>query len=1475
MRKIIFTLLLLISPLLVINASLKYSDSVELSQKYVDKIDNNIRYFVYGEELPWELDRNGGYSNINSNHFSRGGFLNEWEYKVTLSGSATNVSYLAPGIGYWLLSKENYLYVDRSLKIGTASDLYETSVCEFVKTGAYVSGKGTQSSPWEFKLGKNIIVSVNNKNYGSVAPSVIEYVTDTTLTNFYIHPKENYTYDVSDCEDKSKNIANFKYVKSGNYINIKNLISDLRCTIEFIPNIYKITLNKNGGSGESEYIYEKYSVGYYSDSSGNSMIGKVNVPTKDNYTFIGYYTESNGGDMIIDASGNIGNKVDFNKNTTLYAHWKSNTYILTLDVNGGSAWTKYTCNPASFISSSKICKKTITASDVYGTLPVPVKSNSVFDGWYTSASGGTKVSATTSIDHSVPKLYAHYVSSSESVKDFNYTGNVQTFVASASGYYKLEAWGAQGGADGVSGGYGGYSTGYVYLNKNDTIYIVVGGMGATSVANTGGGYNGGGNAGGSGSSGGGGGATHIALKTGLLTSFTANDENLLIVAGGGGGAGNAGANYNGSGGGASGSNGNGTAGTQTSGYAIGKGANKSGDGGGGGGGYYGGSAGAADNNGAGGSGYLNLTRVVSLDDQDKHMTCYNCGGNSNLNYLTSSVSTVSNNAVSDTPKSGNGAARVTFVGEGLQVTNNTKDYACSGVVNIFTAGATGYYKLEAWGAAGGNDTLAGGYGGYSVGVTKLNKGEKLYIQVGCQGGTSVVSTGGGYNGGGNAGTSGASGGGGGATHIATENRGVLSNYSSNKSELLIVAGGGGGGGNSGAAYSGSGGGISGNNGYGTAGTQTTGNAFGQGANKSGDGGGGGGGFYGGSAGSGDNNGGGGSGYIGSSKLISYGNITKHMTCYGCPTSTAEDTYTKTTSTVNVSAVSDNAKSGSGAARITFLGDEEDSLADNDYKYESNIQTYTVAKTGYYKLEVWGASGGAGTTNQNVGSHAGLGGYSVGVAYLTQGTKLYIGVGGQGTYGGGKRQGGYNGGGSCETSGAYCGSGGGATHIATASGTLAQIGSKDKVLIVAGGGGGADDLTDEGLGAGNDGSGGNGGGATSANPRIDGAVKSGYEATQTSGYAFGQGASATVVTDTGGAGGGLYGGKVTNNNNGGAAGGSGFIGNVISYGGIKKHMTCYGCPTNSNNDTYTQSTNKSSEYETSDVAKIGEGAAKIMYLGDGEEIIFAATGNVQEYTALQTGYYQIEAWGASGGGVEDQNVASHAGTGGYSTGVVRLNKDEKLYIYVGSVGYYGAGTSAYGGPTGGYNGGGAAGDATSGSGGGATHVAFTKLGTLNNYSSSRNDVLIVAGGGGGADNAGGTFNGSDDGSGGSGGGYESGLPKIDGVFKDGYQATQSTGYGFGIGAPGSSNTDTGGAGGGWFGGKVTNHNNGGAAGGSGYIGNSRLISYDEILKHMSCYECKTNNSENTLTYSVDSYSSAAVTDKAKIGDGAVKIKFISE
>ena len=279
--------------------------------------------------------------------------------------------------------------------------------------------------------------------------------------------------------------------------------------------------------------------------------------------------------------------------------------------------------------------------------------------------------------------------------------------------------------------------------------------------------------------------------------------------------------------------------------------------------------------------------------------------------------------------------------------------------------------------------------------------------------------------------------------------------------------------------------------------------------------------------------------------------------------------------------------------------------------DGNIQVLKIQKAGTYELEVWGAQGGIYTDKVYYSnSDNGYGGYSVGLANLSAGKNLYIGIGGHPT----SLAGGYNGGGNGVTSGNQTGNGGGgATHIALDFGKLSELSAHamdGRVLIVAGGGGGCGYAANDrkafagGSGGGINGNNGipiaqysayKGIGASQSGPGYSGvnsAANRGSFGIGGNGYDSGSGSP--------GGGGGYYGGGGSPRGHGGGGGGSGYIANLISANGVTKHMYCYNCTTNSNANTYTHSdgtTSCHSSVATVDCAKEGNGYARITYLGD--------------------------------------------------------------------------------------------------------------------------------------------------------------------------------------------------------------------------------------------------------------------------------------
>lgn len=583
--------------------------------------------------------------------------------------------------------------------------------------------------------------------------------------------------------------------------------------------------------------------------------------------------------------------------------------------------------------------------------------------------------------------------------------------------------------------------------------------------------------------------------------------------------------------------------------------------------------------------------------------------------------------------------------------NYTNDY------QTFTAPATGIYKVQLWGAAGGSSLANGlteqgsqGQGAYTSGYIKLNRNQKIYIYVGGRGtdGTAGTNVNGGYNGGGSATWDGtddeSAGGGGGATDVRLTN-GEWNDFNSLKSRIMVAAGGG--------SYvwtvqsaASSGGGLQ-TDIYGKRlsfyqitewlsylsdvpnTTQTTGYAFGIGQNGSGvgknsDGSpGAGGGYYGGKVSLGtvsfDAAAGGssfisghngcdaisetstsssivhtgqdihysgyqfantqmidGEGYLwytekttqtsipsydGTTTLSGYNDgyakITiistdkkiHNITYTGIDNLTADQVVDGSTYTINFgSAAPEVVKVTMNGVRVTNYTYSEGILtipnvtgnlnieginATYAYKYTGALTRFEVPYSGKYEIHLWGASGGYGVHDNVHQYEPGKGGYTYGQIELAAGDGLYISVGGKGENGatvdyvtGGT--GGFNGGGNggsdnneFDDQADPAGGGGGATDIRYGGMTV-----NNRIMVAAGGGGSA-----------YDGAGGHGGGLNG----YPGNLTSILGGTQTTGYAFGNGANGIDhQAGTGGGGGGYWGGNTGTYSDESGAGGSSYI-----------------------------------------------------------------------------------------------------------------------------------------------------------------------------------------------------------------------------------------------------------------------------------------------------------------------------------------------
>ncbi|BCS85839.1 fimbrillin family protein [Prevotella herbatica] len=223
----------------------------------------------------------------------------------------------------------------------------------------------------------------------------------------------------------------------------------------------------------------------------------------------------------------------------------------------GSGWSNVTGSKTFTISQSKTITGT-SGEDIYsGTytlMMIPQTINNVTI-TITYSNGGTLTKVISGGSWEAGNIYNYKLAF---IREYNYTGAVQSFTAPISGTYKIECWGAQGGGitnkniSGVSsiysylGANGAYTKGNISLNANEVLYIYIGqcpGYGDLNIDPSVyyGGYNGGGNGWNSvneglgGQVGGpGGGATDIRLINGTWNNFTSLKNRIMVAAGGAG-----------------------------------------------------------------------------------------------------------------------------------------------------------------------------------------------------------------------------------------------------------------------------------------------------------------------------------------------------------------------------------------------------------------------------------------------------------------------------------------------------------------------------------------------------------------------------------------------------------------------------------------------------------------------------------------------------------------------------------------------------------------------------------------------------------------------------------------------------------------------------------------------------------------------------------------------------------------------------
>lgn len=198
-----------------------------------------------------------------------------------------------------------------------------------------------------------------NAQGGAVDPSSKSVTYNSAVGVLPTPTKTNYTFTSWNTEEDGSGSS---YTSETIYISA----SSSTLYAQWTANTYTLSFNAQGGTVSTT----SKSVTY------NSAVGVLPTPTKTNYTFTSWNTMSDGNGLEY----NNATVYNISGNSTLYAQWVGNTYIIAFNSQGGSL------SP----------NKAVVYSSALGALPTPTREGYIFSGWFTDTNGqGTQYASTT------------------------------------------------------------------------------------------------------------------------------------------------------------------------------------------------------------------------------------------------------------------------------------------------------------------------------------------------------------------------------------------------------------------------------------------------------------------------------------------------------------------------------------------------------------------------------------------------------------------------------------------------------------------------------------------------------------------------------------------------------------------------------------------------------------------------------------------------------------------------------------------------------------------------------------------------------------------------------------------------------------------------------------------------------------------------------------------------------------------------
>jgi len=148
----------------------------------------------------------------------------------------------------------------------------------------------------------------------------------------------------------------------------------------------------------------------------DSTYGPLPAVARDGYKFEGWFTAASGGAKIESST-----KVTNRSAHTLFARWTAINVTVAFNINGGKPPTPL--------------NKILPFDSNYGSLPTAARDGYKFDGWYTAATGGTKIEPSTKVDNkNTHTLFARWAGNNVTV-NFHRNGGTSDAIPAVTVVY--------------------------------------------------------------------------------------------------------------------------------------------------------------------------------------------------------------------------------------------------------------------------------------------------------------------------------------------------------------------------------------------------------------------------------------------------------------------------------------------------------------------------------------------------------------------------------------------------------------------------------------------------------------------------------------------------------------------------------------------------------------------------------------------------------------------------------------------------------------------------------------------------------------------------------------------------------------------------------------------------------------------------------------------------------------------------------